>query len=46
MILKDDGDIETNDEFENESISPLDDASGIKYPVDGELLVASRALSV
>ncbi|XP_052185202.1 uncharacterized protein LOC127796838 [Diospyros lotus] len=50
MILKDDGDIETEDEidnkYDNESMPPLEDASGIEYPVDGELLVARRALSV
>ncbi|XP_052181971.1 uncharacterized protein LOC127794765 [Diospyros lotus] len=50
MILKDDGDIETEDEFDNnsdnESMPPLEDASGIEYPVDRELLVAKRALSV
>ena len=46
MILKDDGEIETEGESDNESMPPLEDASDIEYPVDGELLVTRRALSV
>ena len=46
MILKDDGDVETEDESDNDSMPPLEDESGIEYPVDGKLLVARRALSV
>ncbi|KAK0598736.1 hypothetical protein LWI29_037429 [Acer saccharum] len=45
MILKDDGDIESKGESDEESMPPLEDASDIEYPVGGELLVARRALS-
>ena len=46
MILKDDGEIETEEESDNESMTLLEDASDIEYPVDEELLVIRRALSV
>ena len=46
MILKDDGDIETENESDNESVPPLENDSGVEYPVDGKLLVARRAFSV
>ena len=45
MILKDDGDIETEDESDNESMPLLADESGVEYPVDGKLLVARRAVT-
>ena len=45
MVLRDDGDIESEDESDDESMPPLEDASDFEYPVGGELLVARRALS-
>ncbi|KAK0572561.1 hypothetical protein LWI29_033492 [Acer saccharum] len=45
MILKDDGDIESEGESNEESMPPLEDARNVEYPVGGELLVARRALS-
>ncbi|XP_062113069.1 uncharacterized protein LOC133824216 [Humulus lupulus] len=46
MILKENGDAETDGESDNESMPPLEDASDVEYPVEGELLVARRALNV
>ncbi|XP_061346005.1 uncharacterized protein LOC133291717 [Gastrolobium bilobum] len=46
MILKDNGDVESEGESDNEYIPSLEDASDIELPVEGELLVARRALSV
>ena len=45
MVLKDDGGIESEGESDDESMPPLEDASDVEYPVNGELLVARRALS-
>ena len=45
MVLRDDGDIESEDESNDESMPPLEDASDFEYPMGGELLVARRALS-
>ena len=45
MVLKDDGDIESEGESDDESMPPLEDASDVEYPENGELLVARRALS-
>ncbi|KAK0587545.1 hypothetical protein LWI29_024676 [Acer saccharum] len=45
MVLKDDGGIESEDESDDESMPPLEDASDFEYPVGGELLVARKALS-
>ena len=45
MVLKDDGGIESEGESDDESMPPLEDASDIEYPVDGELFVARRAFS-
>ncbi|GKV47171.1 hypothetical protein SLEP1_g54089 [Rubroshorea leprosula] len=42
MILREDGEIETEGEFDDESMPPLEDANdGVEYAVDGELLVTS-----
>ncbi|XP_061353685.1 uncharacterized protein LOC133298423 [Gastrolobium bilobum] len=46
MILKDNGDVESEGESDNESMPSLEDASDIELPVEGELLVARRALNV
>ncbi|KAK1558549.1 hypothetical protein Q3G72_003630 [Acer saccharum] len=45
MVLKDDGGIESEGEFDDESMPPLEDASDLEYAVGGELLVSRRALS-
>ncbi|GKV18389.1 hypothetical protein SLEP1_g28784 [Rubroshorea leprosula] len=42
MILREDGEIETKGESDDESMPPLEDANdGVEYAVDGELLVTS-----
>ncbi|GKV06998.1 hypothetical protein SLEP1_g18810 [Rubroshorea leprosula] len=47
MILREDGEIETEGEFDDGSMPPLEDANdGVEYAVDGELLVTRRALNV
>ncbi|GKV11001.1 hypothetical protein SLEP1_g22290 [Rubroshorea leprosula] len=47
MILKEDGEIETEGESDDDSMPPLEDADdGMEYAVDGELLVTKRALNV
>ncbi|GKV11623.1 hypothetical protein SLEP1_g22864 [Rubroshorea leprosula] len=47
MILREDGEIETEGESDDESMPPLEDANdGVEYAVDGELLVTRRALNV
>ena len=46
MILKDDGEIETGGESDNESMPPLEDASDIEYSDDGDFLITRRAHSV
>lgn len=43
---KSDGKIETKGELDDESMPLMEDVSDVEYPVDGELLVARRALSV
>lgn len=42
MILKDDGDIETEGKSNDESVASLEDVSDIEFLIDGELLVARR----
>ncbi|GKV00617.1 hypothetical protein SLEP1_g13283 [Rubroshorea leprosula] len=43
MILREDGEIETKGESNDESMPPLQDANdGVEYAIDGELLVASN----
>ncbi|GKV07003.1 hypothetical protein SLEP1_g18815 [Rubroshorea leprosula] len=47
MILREDGEIETEGESDDDSMPPLEDADdGMEYAVDGELLVTRRALNV
>ncbi|GKV00634.1 hypothetical protein SLEP1_g13299 [Rubroshorea leprosula] len=47
MILKEDGEIETIGESDDESMPPLEDANdGMEYAIDGELLVTRRVLNV
>ncbi|GKV13414.1 hypothetical protein SLEP1_g24421 [Rubroshorea leprosula] len=47
MILREDGEIETEGESDDESMPPLEDANdGVEYAVDGELLITRRALNV
>ena len=46
MVTRDSGKIETEDILQMESMPPLEDANDEEYPVEGELLVARRALSV
>ncbi|GKV05420.1 hypothetical protein SLEP1_g17437 [Rubroshorea leprosula] len=47
MILREDGEIETDGESDDESMPPLEDAiDGVEYAVDGELLVTRQALNV
>ncbi|GKV00606.1 hypothetical protein SLEP1_g13273 [Rubroshorea leprosula] len=47
MILREDGEIETNGESNDESMPQLEDADdGMEYAVDGELLVTRHALNV
>ncbi|GKV11590.1 hypothetical protein SLEP1_g22836 [Rubroshorea leprosula] len=47
MILKKDGEIETEGESDDDFMPPLEDADdGMEYAVDGELLVTRHALNV
>ena len=46
MVMRDSGEIETEEELEMESMPPLEDGNDEEYPVEGELLMARRALSV
>ena len=46
MVLRDDGEIETKDEDDTDSIPPLEDADDEEYATQGDLLVAMRALNV
>lgn len=46
MILKDNGDIETKDESNDESMSLEDDDDSMENPVTRELLIARHALNV
>ncbi|KAH9705002.1 Endonuclease [Citrus sinensis] len=47
MILRDDGDVETESELDDDPMPPLEDANdGVEYPVDGKLMVVRRALNV
>ena len=45
-MLRDDGEIETDDENDTDSMPPLEDVDAEEYAVQGDLLVARRALSV
>ena len=44
--MRDNGEIETDNESDCDSMPSLEDADGEEYSVQGELLVARRALSV
>ncbi|KAH9705015.1 Endonuclease [Citrus sinensis] len=47
MILRDDGDVETESESDDDPMPPLEDANdGVEYPVDGKLMVARHALNM
>ena len=47
MILRDDSDIETQSESDDDSMPPLKDTNdGIEYLVDGKLIVARHALNM
>ena len=45
MVLRDDGEIETEVEDDTDPIPPLEDTDEQEYPAHGDLLVARRALS-
>lgn len=44
MILKDNGELESEGELEVDK-SPLEYASEVEYPIEGDFLVTKRALS-
>ncbi|KAH9769141.1 Endonuclease [Citrus sinensis] len=47
MILRDDGDVKTESELDDDPMPPLEDANdSVEYPVDGKLMVARRALNM
>ena len=46
MVMRDNGEIETDNELDCDSMPSLDDVDDEEYTVQGELLVARRALSV
>ena len=46
MVVRDNSEIETNNESDCDSMPSLKDVDDEEYPVQGELLVARRALSV
>ncbi|KAH9680109.1 hypothetical protein KPL71_026421 [Citrus sinensis] len=47
MILRDDGDVETESESDDDPMPLLEDANdGVEYLVDGKLMVARRALNM
>ncbi|KAH9716908.1 Endonuclease [Citrus sinensis] len=47
MILRDDGDVETESESDDDPMPPLEDANdGVEYPVDGKLMFVRRALNM
>ncbi|KAH9671243.1 Endonuclease [Citrus sinensis] len=47
MISRDDGDVETESESDDDPMPLLEDANyGVEYPVDGKLMVVRRALNV
>jgi hypothetical protein len=48
MVMRDNGEVMTNNEDDSDEMPELVDASdddGVKYPVEGESLVARRALN-
>ena len=46
MVMRDNGEIETDNESDCDSMPSLEDAGDEEYAVQGELMVARRALSV
>ena len=46
MILRDNGEIESNDEDDTESMPPLEGMDDKENAIQGELLVVRRALSM
>ena len=46
MILRDNGEIESNDEDDIESMPPLEGVDDKEYDIQGELLVLMRTLSM
>ncbi|WP_240450277.1 retropepsin-like aspartic protease, partial [Streptomyces sp. S1] len=46
MVMRDNGEIETDEDSDNDSMPSLEDADDKDYAVKGDLLVARRALSV
>ena len=46
MVMRDNGEIETDNESDRDSMPSLEDADDVEYAVQGELMVARRALSV
>ena len=46
MVMRDNGEIETDNESDYDSMPSLEDADDEEYAVQGELMVARRALSV
>ena len=46
IILRDDRDVETESELDDDLMPPLENANdGVEYPVDGKLTVAKRDAS-
>lgn len=46
MVLRDNGEIKIEVEFNDESLSPLDDTNEMEYAIGGELLVVKRSLNI
>ncbi|KAH9769547.1 hypothetical protein KPL71_012041 [Citrus sinensis] len=47
MILRDDGDVETESKSDDDPMPPLEDANdGVEYPIDGKFMVVRRALNM
>lgn len=46
MVLRDNGEIDTEAEYDDESLPPLDDANEMEYVVGGELFVVKRGSNV
>ena len=47
IILRDDGDVETESELDDDPMPPFEDANdGVEYLVDGKLMVARCALNM
>ena len=46
MVIWDNGEIETDDESETNSMPPLEDVDDEEFAIQGELLVVRRAPSV